>query len=299
MPANAPGIHVVGSINIDHVYRLAHLPVAGETLAAQAYFRTLGGKGANQAIAAARAGAQVSMIGAVGEDGGWTRDALAAEGITVTGISEVGAPSGHARIEVDARGENRIIIHGGANRCLVLDQVRDALASARHGDWLLLQNETNLVAEVAALGVSLGMQVAYSAAPFEVIAVSEVLAYVHLLAVNELEATQLAGHLRCDIAALPVPLRLVTRGASGARLYDRQSVAELAAHCVNVVDTTGAGDVFVGYMLAGLAQGVSAERAFATANAAAALQVTRAGAASAAPRAAEVQAFLEACSETP
>ncbi|MCC5862821.1 MAG: ribokinase, partial [Gammaproteobacteria bacterium] len=188
-------IHVVGSINIDHVYRVARLAEAGETLHALGYATSLGGKGANQAIAAARAGASVHMIGAVGVDGAWARERLAAEGIGIDGIDVLEGTTGHARIEVDDRGENRIVLLAGANQCLVSASIRRALSRARPGDWLVLQNETTQVTETAALGRTLGMTVAYSAAPFVAEAVASVLPHVDLLAVNEIEAAQLRAHL--------------------------------------------------------------------------------------------------------
>jgi len=282
-------VHVVGSINIDHVYRLSHLPAAGETLATLGYLRTLGGKGANQAIAAARAGARVRMIGAVGDDGRWTLEQLAGAGIDVAHVRTVTAATGHALIELDARGENRIIVHAGANHELEPAVIREALSSAEPGDWLLLQNETNQVVEAAALGRALGLRVAYSAAPFDAAAVEALLPELDLLAVNEIEAAALAARFGRDVALLPV--RLVTAGAAGARWYQGDEVVSVPAWPVAVVDTTGAGDVFLGHLIGTLALGLSRDEALSRASAAAALQVGRLGAAAAIPTVDEVEAL--------
>lgn len=287
-------VHVVGSINVDHVYLLPYLPTPGETLHAMDYVCSLGGKGANQAIAAARAGAVVRMVGAVGDDADWILVQLAGEGICVAGVARSEGSTGHARIEVDAGGENRIVLHGGANRRLALSAIGTALARASPGDWLLLQNETNLVAETARLGRELGLRVAYSAAPFDAGAVVAALPYVDLLAVNEVECAQLAAHLGCEPDTLAVPLQLVTAGGQGAQLLGRGMRIQVPAWPVEVVDTTGAGDVFLGYLVAAMARGAAEDEAMREASAAAALQVSRRGAAAAIPARAAVLEFLEA-----
>jgi ribokinase len=208
-------------------------------------------------------------------------------------VAEIEGSTGHARIEVDARGENRIVLYAGANGRLDPQAVRTALARARPGDWLVLQNETNLVVETARLGKALGLKVAYSAAPFMPAAAAEVLVHVDLLAVNEVEAAQLEAHLGCDLADLKVPLRLVTAGARGASLRGDGLDLEVAAWEVDPVDTTGAGDVFIGYVVSALARGSEPATALREAAAAAALQVARRGAADAIPVRAEVLAFLD------
>lgn len=286
-------VYVVGSINIDHVYRVSRLPEAGETLQALDYAASLGGKGANQAIAAARAGARVHMIGAVAADGNWARRRLAAEGISVDGVSVLEGSTGHARIEVDARGENRIVLYAGVNRQLHMADVRTALTGAQPGDWLLLQNETSLVVETARLGRAMGLKVAYSAAPFDPVAVFEVLEHVDLLAMNEVEADQLAGHPGRELETRAVPMQLVTAGARGASLHGEGMALEAPVWPVTAIDTTGAGDVFLGYLVSAFARGADAADALREAAAAAALQVTRPGTADAIPTRAEVRTWLD------
>jgi len=282
----------LGSINIDHVHRVARLPGPGETVADRGYASGLGGKGVNQSLAAAAAGARVHHIGAVGAADGWIVERLAAAGIDVGDLALVAAATGHAIICVDAAGENQIVIHGGANRALTLEQIDRALARARPGDWFLAQNETNLIGEGLARARASGLRTAYAAAPFEAAAVAGLIGSVDLLALNEVEARQLAAHLGTAAEALPVPELLVTLGARGARWRAGGTVCEVAAFPVTPVDTTGAGDTFLGVFLAARDGGAGPEAALGRAAAAAALQVTRPGAADAIPTAPQVAAFL-------
>ncbi|MFQ5567111.1 MAG: ribokinase [Paracoccaceae bacterium] len=282
----------LGSINIDHVHRVAHLPGPGETVADTGYASGLGGKGANQSLAAASAGARVHHIGAVGRDGAWTAERLAAAGVDVSDLAVMEAVTGHAIVCVDSGGENLIVIHGGANRALTAAQIERALARARPGDWFLAQNETNLIAEGFARARARGLHTAYAAAPFEAAAAAALIGSVDLLAVNAVEAGQLAAHLGTTVDALPVPELLVTLGARGARYRAGEAVSEVAAFAVTPVDTTGAGDTFLGVFLAARDGGAAPEAALRQAAAAAALQVTRPGAADAIPAAGEVAAFL-------
>ena len=282
----------IGSINIDHVYRVTRHPAAGETLAAEGYAVHLGGKGANMSLAAAAAGGQVQHVGAIGSEGAWCRDRLASAGVGTWGIADSDAATGHAIIMVDEAGENIILIHAGANRALTEKQIAAAIGRAAPGDWLLLQNETNLVAHAARTARMAGLKVAYAAAPFDAHAATQVLPHVDLLAVNEVEASQLGQALGTAPEALPVPSILVTRGAEGAIYRDEAAVTEAPAFPVTPVDTTGAGDTFLGYFLAALDAGAIAEEALRLSAAAAAIQITRPGAADAIPIRDEVDTFL-------
>ncbi|MDD8022116.1 MAG: ribokinase [Paracoccaceae bacterium] len=286
----------LGSINTDHFYRLDHLPAPGETLAALGYGRGLGGKGANQSVAAARAGADVRHIGAIGADGLWMRDRLATLGVDCNHIAEVEAASGHAIIMVDACGENAIVLYPGANQDIPDDMVAATLAEAGPNDWLMLQNETSSQVRTARLAQEQGLFVVYSAAPFEAGAAQAVMPYLSLLIVNEVEASQLCSALGVTLADLPVPHVLVTLGARGAVWHDLGAGVDYRVRAIPVmpVDTTAAGDTFAGYLVAGLAEGMSPVQAMRLARAAAALKVTRAGTADAIPARAEVDAFLAA-----
>lgn len=261
----------LGSINADHFYAVPHLVEPGETLLTQNHSKGLGGKGANQSVAAARAGADVCHIGAVGPDGDWAVEALAEFGVDVSRVSRVHAPTAHAIIQVDADGENAILVYPGANMMIPVPDFADA----QPGDTLLLQNETNGTVEAAHRAKAKGLRVVYSAAPFDAKSVQEILPFVDLLLVNALENTSLKtelGNIETD--------QVVTRCAKGAEWI---GVAHLPAHPVTAIDTTGAGDCFAGTLVAALDSGASQEDALRRAIVASALQVTKKGTADAMP----------------
>jgi len=283
-------IYNLGSINIDHAYHVPNLPRPGETVAAAELITGLGGKGANQSIAIARAGGQVAHIGAVGQDGAWTVEALRAAGVDTGAVRVTDVPTGHAMITVDAAAENTIVLFPGANTQIEEPQIAVALRKAVPGNWLLLQNETNAGVAAARMARDKGLRVAYCAAPFDAAAVAEILPFADLLSVNEGEAAQVRAKL--PGAALAGCDLLVTYGARGAAFISSDRSVNAAAFKVDPVDTTGAGDTFLGYALAGFDAGLTIETALRRASAAAALQVTRPGAAEAIPTAREVIDFL-------
>lgn len=279
----------LGSINIDHVYRVPHLPSAGETLSALNYAQGLGGKGANQSVAAARAGAVCRHIGAIGPNSDWVAHELDGYGVDTTGIARLDIATGHAIINVDPEAENNIVIYPGANRAVTSDLVVAAMAEALAGDTLLLQNETTAQAEAAAFAADRGMRVIYSAAPFEVPAVKAVLPHLSILVMNEIEAQQ----VRAALGSLPEMDCIITKGAQGAEWISAGTeTLFVPAFKVTPVDTTGAGDTFIGTLAAALDLGHGGEAAMRRATAASAIQVTRQGAAQAIPTVAEVDAFL-------
>ncbi len=279
----------LGSINVDHVYTVPHLPLPGETIAADSYATGLGGKGANQSVAAALGGAATVHIGAIGQDGGWTVQRLQGFGVDTSHIATLNLPTAHAIITVDPQGENAIVLYAGANADQSEARIAAALAGAGPGDSLLLQNETTLQPFAAQLARDKGMRVIYSAAPFSVEAVRAVLPHVSLLVMNRVESEQLAAAL----GPVDVPETIVTHGADGAVWTVRGGETVTApAFAVQPVDTTGAGDCFIGSVAAALDAGMDRAGALRYASAAAALQVTRPGAADAMPARADVMAFL-------
>lgn len=285
----------LGSINVDHFYQLSHIPAAGETVSASSLSTGLGGKGANQSVAVARAGSGVEHIGMVGPDGTAIRAQLKADGVGVAHVGVAMAATGHANVHVDPQGENMIVIFPGANREQSLTLLKSALAEAGPGDVLMLQNETDLTGEAARAAQEAGLYVVYSAAPFEPEAARAMLDRVDLLVLNEVEAEQLSEALGLPVDEIPVPGILITRGARGAVWRDQATGSETSvpAFPVTPVDTTGAGDCFVGYVVAGLDQGLERAAAMRLGAAASALQVTRHGTADAMPSRSEVDAFLD------
>ncbi len=276
----------LGSINADLAYAVPRLPVPGETIAASSLLRGLGGKGANMSVAAARAAARVVHLGAVGPEGAWAIERLMEYGVDTRHIARVDATTGHAVILIDDAGENSIVIHHGANHAIPETLLGAALSEASTGDWLLMQNETLLQPEAAALARRLGLKVAYAPAPFEIGLTRTVLPFCDLLVLNEVECDQLIAATQTGLAELGIDTIVVTEGARGGRIHSRRDgwqAQRFAAPRVEAVDTTGAGDTFSGYLVAGLDRGMPLLQAVGLAVKAAALMVTRHGTADVIP----------------
>lgn len=297
-------ITVVGSVNMDLVVRAPRFAQPGETLTGLDFQTVPGGKGANQAVAARRLGGTVALVACVGEDafGLAMRQGLADEGIDVQHVDVRGGhPSGVALITVDAHGENTIIVVPGANERLTEDDVtlaRDAIAEA---GVLLLQLEVPLAVVRAAAHVARdhGVTVVLNAAPARPLD-DELLALADYLVVNETEVFALAGadarNRQAAIASLQARGArhiVVTLGAAGAILAPRdREWTSVYAFTVPVVDTTAAGDAFLGAFAVAMAEGAPAEEALRRGNAAGALTVTRAGAQPSLPRRDDLDTWL-------
>ncbi len=283
----------LGSINADQVYRLPHLPGPGETLASTGYKRGLGGKGANMSVAAARAAAHVVHIGSVGPDGQWAVDRLMEYGVDTRQLEMVETVTGHAIIAVDDDGENSIILYPGANAEVSEAKIETVLAEGTENDLFLFQNETNAQRFAAETASKQGMRIAYAAAPFDANAVKSVLPLLDLLVLNEVEADQLEEAIGQSAEQLPVRDVIVTLGGDGCRWHNTDDgiTREFPAIPVDPIDTTGAGDTFTGYLLAGLDRGMPTEQAIQLAIKAAALMVTRLGTADVIPDLKDVQDF--------
>ncbi len=283
-----------GSINVDHVYRVAEMPSPGETLTAGSYRKLLGGKGINQSIAIARAGEVPVHVGAVGRDDHWTIGQVKHFGIDTAHIAQSAHPTGHAVIYVDDAGENQIVIFGGANQDLQPPQIETAFnACDGYDHWVLVQNETNLLTDIVDQAKTAGFKVAYSAAPFVAGTVTELIGKIDLLAVNEVEADATARLLGVDVSEIAVPEILITKGGKGVEFHSHGEMHRHPAFQVDAVDTTGAGDTFLGSFLAGHSQGAEIAKSLRYALAASALQVTRPGAAVAIPDREDVETFLK------
>lgn len=292
---------VFGSLNLDLVARVPRLPVPGETLLGSAFVMTPGGKGANQALAARRAGAEVRFFGHVGADA-LAPEALAlltGSGVDLTGVTPIDQPTGVALIQVDPRGENAITVVPGANAAARAAQVPDSALVP--GNTLLMQLEVPL-AEVAALARrarARGARVLLNAAPAATLPPG-LLADVDVLLVNETEAVALARDLGvdgmdalCRHVAETDGILVVTRGGAGVLYAAAGEITERAAPRVSVVDTVGAGDAFAGALAAALDRGADIDRAISEALAAGALACTRAGAQAALPLRDEIRALAD------
>ena len=282
----------LGSINIDLVYSVSHFPAPGETLTTLDHQRNLGGKGANQSIALARAGADVRHIGATNPEDEWLRAEMRDAGVEMSGIQDSRLATGHAIVSVSADGENQILLFPGANHDIDMDVAAAGLDLASPSDWGLLQNETNGGSAFVAAVRECGLKLAYSAAPFDAKITAGLLPHTDLLIVNEGEAEALAAMLGTPAAEAGIPHLVITRGGDGADYIGEVGSFHQPAFDVDVVDTTGAGDCFFGYFLAEIAAGRQVPQALRLASAAGALHVTRKGAGAAIPARADVEAFL-------
>ena len=303
---------VVGSINADLVVTVPRLPGPGETVTGGRFARHGGGKGANQAVAAARAGAVVRFVGAVGDDpfGEAALAELAGEGVDISGIARLpGEPTGVALIAVDAAGENLIAVASGANGCVDAELVARALEDGvLGGAGVCLLNfeipDAGIVAAARAAAAA-GARIVLNPAPARGLpAALEDLGV--LLTPNRGEAATLAGTAEDDSAAAARALAartrapvIVTLGAEGALLVDGDACSTLPAPRVDAVDATGAGDAFNGVLAAGLAAGLTVEAAVRRAVLAASASVRAPGARGGMPTAAEIDALAGGAPASP
>ena len=284
---------VVGSANVDQVFRVERIPSPGETVLSTGFSTARGGKGQNQAVAAARAGAPTAFIAALGDDafGSDTRAGLIDDGVDVTGVRSLDAATGTALIAVDSVGENTIIVEAGANRLLVDLQSADAAAIAA-SSVLAMQLEIPLETVIAAARIARagGTTVMLNAAPIRDLP-AELLSSLDILVVNEHEASHLAGERDWRELTEQVPVVVVTLGSEGALLLRRGSdEVRVAAPSVHAVDATGAGDTFCGAFAAGLAEDMELEQALRFAVTAASLSVQSYGAVPSIPLRAQIDA---------
>lgn len=303
-----PRITVVGSVNMDLVFRTPRMPAVGETLLGHEFRQIPGGKGANQAVAAARQGADVSFIGAVGDDGfgDFSQQCLANEDINISHLARVaGVATGVAGILVEDNGSNSIVLAAGANATLNVSQIESAASVIGAAQLLLCQLETpvDTVTRAIAIAHAQGVKVVLNPAPAQQLDPA-VLKQVDYLIVNETEASQLSGISVTNQASaqqaserlleLGVGTVLLTMGGDGALITQDGGSEFIPAIRVDVVDTTAAGDTFVGAFAVGIANALSVSDASREAQYAAALTVTKLGAQTSIPRRSEVLEFMAA-----
>ena len=292
-------IVVLGSANMDLVVRQPRLPRPGETMFGTGFSTVAGGKGLNQAVAAARAGGDVGFVGAVGRDafGDELRRRLRDDGVDTDGLVEVDGPTGTAHISVLDGGENAIVVVSGANAAITeLDE--KSQRRIEDAQYLVAQFERplDLIGEAFVVARGLGIQTVLTPAPVQPVD-HALLQLVDVLIPNAQEACELAGVSDETEAAVAlsrtVGLVVMTRGSRGA-LVAREGaiVVEVPARRVEAVDTTGAGDTFAGVLVARLAGGAELDDALRAATVAASISVTRPGASTSMPTRAEIDAAL-------
>lgn len=297
---------VLGSINADHVISVPHFAKPGETLIGYGYHINYGGKGANQAVAAARLGAQVSFIGCIGDDdiGREMKRAFEKDGIDTQAIVSVsGETTGIAMIQVADSGENSIVISAGANAALNESLVEAFSRQIIEADYLLMQLETplNAIIKAAKLAKQQGTRVVLNPAPAQPLP-DELLAYVDIITPNETEAELLTGVTVTDeksavesarvFHAKGIPTVLITLGSKGVYVSEQGNGRIIAGFRVEAKDTTAAGDTFNGGLITALLEHKPMAEAIRFAHAAAAISVTRKGAQPSIPSRAETLAFL-------
>lgn len=297
---------VLGSVNADHVLQVASFPRPGETLHGHSYNVIPGGKGANQAVAAARLGADIAFIACVGDDafGHQIREEFAKDGMNNDAVMiEAGMPTGIAMIQVAATGENSIAISAEANGCLTPERLEPHHNLIKSADTLLMQLETPMATIEAAARIAkqARTRVVLNPAPAQPLS-DDLLQHIDMITPNETEAELLTGVKVVDMAtaqqaadvlhAKGISQVLITLGSQGVWISENGKGEQVPGFRVDAKDTTAAGDTFNGALLTGLQDGRSMEEAIRFAHAAAAISVTRIGAQTSIPHLREIERFL-------
>lgn len=289
---------VYGAINMDHVYGLPHLVREGETLTAATYSKNAGGKGLNQATALAKAGADVSMAGAIGADGMFLKEMLEETGVKAQYVSLLDAPTGHAMIQVDAQARNSIVFFPGANQKIDRAMIEEVLSHFEKGDYLSLQNEISGLETLIELAHEKGMKIVLNPSPVTPQLLKAPIEKVDYLVLNEIEGAEFTGETEPEkvldvllekYPGLHVVLTLGKQGSVYA--YGKERIAQ-CAYPAKAVDTTAAGDTFTGYFMTGVMRGDAVERALQYAAMASSIAVSRPGAGASVPLREEVEAAL-------
>jgi ribokinase len=278
-----------GSINIDYVYDVSDFVKPGETIANKGFQTFIGGKGCNQSVALAKAKVTVFHAGNISESGLFITAQLEKWGVNTQFIHVVQEATGHAIIQVNEQGENAIIIHGGANQTITLEQIETTLNHFEKDDILLLQNEINHISEIIQRGKKRGLKIFFNPAPMTQNVHDFPLDLVDVFIVNETEGEGLTGEK--NVAAIlstmqnkfPKAAILLTLGKKGSIYINKNERIEMTAKSVKAIDTTAAGDTFIGYFVAGLEKGFLMKDALDLATKAAAITVTKKGGAVAIP----------------
>lgn len=287
-----------GSLNIDNVYSVDHFVRPGETISALNKEVFCGGKGLNQTIAIARAGVKVYHAGKVGPDGDILVNCLKHDGVDTGHILRGDQSSGHSIIQLDKSGSNCIIVYGGTNTSLTKEEIEQVLADFGPGDLLLMQNEINLPDVLMQLAAAKGMQIALNPSPINTYLLEKCpLHLVRYFILNEGEGETISGAAGREnvMAALkekyPDSAIVLTLGSHGVLYCDQDNTFSHGIYNTPVVDTTGAGDTFTGYFLAGVAQQLPMEDVLEQASIASSIAVSRKGAAASIPYIKEVREF--------
>lgn len=278
-----------GSCNIDYVYSMNHIVTVGETITTRNLELFPGGKGLNQSIATARAGAEVFHAGCLGNDGGILKEILLNSGVNISFLKDVDEKNGHAIIQVSDDGDNSIFIYPGSNSMITRDFVDEVLENFSSDDIILLQNEINDIGYIIEKAYEKGMCVVFNPSPINEVISQIDLGMISYLILNEVEAKEITGvkdveeQLTYFESKYPRLNVILTLGKRGSVMLRDGKLLRQEAYKVTAVDTTAAGDTFTGYFLAGLAMGVDDKTALMRASTASAISVSKKGAAPSIP----------------
>ena len=284
-----------GSLNIDYVYDVDHFVTAGETISATNLTIYCGGKGLNQSIAAAKAGANVYHAGKIGVNGTMLKERLNESNVNTDYITDSDTQNGHAIIQLDPSGQNCILLYAGSNHCITEEDVDNCISHFDEGDYLVLQNEINLISYIMEKATMRGMKIVFNPSPITEELMEYPLHLVSLFVLNEIEGKALSGEdipeQILDVLHKKYPNAeiLLTLGSKGAIYYDGKQKISHGIYRTSVVDTTAAGDTLTGYFVAGISSGKDTASALAQASLASAIAISRQGAAPSIPDINEVE----------
>ncbi len=287
-----------GSLNVDYVYTVDHMVMAGETLSSGEMNIFAGGKGLNQSIALAKAGVPVYHAGIIGEDGELLLDTLKENGVNTDFIRRLPGRGGHTVIQVDKSGQNCILVYGGANRKFTKEFVDEVLERFEKGDILLLQNEVNLLPYMIGKAWEKGMTVVLNPSPCDDALKECDFTKVSLFLINEIEGEQMTGEKEADKILEKLRLEypdagvVLTLGKKGSVYQDKDVRCGQEVFPVKAVDTTAAGDTFTGYFISSMIDGLPVQEGLRLASGASSIAVSRKGAADSIPLRTEVCAMF-------
>jgi ribokinase len=292
----------IGSMNLDHVYNVDHIVQPGETQATTGMNIFLGGKGMNQSIALAKAGADVDHGGLIGKDGQAFIEACKEYGVNSDHIHKVEGKTGHAIIQIDKNAQNCILLYGGTNEKLTEEYVDEVISNFDEGDILLLQNEVNMIPYIVDKAYEKGLLIALNPSPFNELLDDVDMKKIGVFLLNEVEGGQITGLVDPDEVLekmremFPKAKIVLTLGKDGAKYAEGDQVYHQPIFKVKAVDTTAAGDTFTGYFLSGLIEGMDIPSILKMSAKASSIAVTRNGAVQSIPFKQEVlEALKEEC----
>ncbi len=278
-----------GSINKDLVYNVEDFVKPGETISSRDYGLYLGGKGLNQSVAISKSGSEVYHAGCINKSDQSIISDLKKWGVNTDYINKINEATGHAIIQINRDGENSIIIHGGANNCVEKDQIDKVLSNFNEGDYILLQNEINSVNEIIEKAHKKGLRIFFNPAPYSSAVNNYSIEKVNTLIYNETEGQRLSGKkddnqiIKTLSNKYPNTRQILTLGERGSIYSFDKNTIKVKAESVKTIDSTAAGDTYIGYYISSLSKKISVEQSMKIASQAASIATTIVGGANSIP----------------